>query len=90
MVTDAMRKDFERALTDARPQHALYMLAMSLKAEGVDQITIYRLFAEYQPTVDGSDAQNDAIVDNMDLIWGGSWAKGSPLFDTELKDADIA
>lgn len=90
MVTDAMRRDFEQALTDAQPQYALSTLATTLETDGVDQVTIYHLFAEYLPTIDGNDVRYDAIVDNMDLIWGGAWAKGGPLFETELGDADIA
>lgn len=90
MVTDAMRVRFEQGLADARPDAALHALAKSLKAEGVGQVAIYRLFAEYQIKTDGNDPRYDAIVDNMDLIWGGPWAKGGALFDKELKDADVA
>lgn len=90
MVTGAMRARFEKGLADAQPHGSLHALAKSLKAEGVDQVTIYRLFAEYQVKTDGNDPRYDAIVDNMDLIWGGPWAKGGALFDKELTDADVA
>ena len=90
MVNDAMRARFGQALADAQPHGALHALAKSLKAEGVGQVTIYRLFAEYQVKIDGGDTRYDAIVDNMDLIWGGPWAKGGALFDRELTDADVA
>ena len=90
MVTDAMRSRFDQALADAQPHVTLRALAMSLKAEGVSQIAIYRLFAEYQVKTDGNDPHYDAIVDTMDLIWSGSWAKGGALFDTELTDRGSA
>jgi hypothetical protein len=77
-------------LAGPEPYGSLNSLAKSLKAEGVDQVTIYRLFAEYQVKTDGNDPRYDAIVDNMDLIWGGPWAKGGALFDKELTDADVA
>lgn len=89
MVTDAMRTRFEQALADTQPQGALHSFAMSLKAEGVDQVTIYRLFAEYQAKTDGNDPLYDTIVDNMDLIWGGPWAKGGALFDKDLTSEDV-
>jgi hypothetical protein len=90
MVTDAMRTRFEQALVDMQPHVAWHKLAKLLKSEGVDQVTIYRLFAEYQAKTDGNDPRYDAIVDNMDLIWGEPWAKGGALFDKALTDADIA
>jgi hypothetical protein len=90
MVTDTMRARFEEGLTSSQPYELLNALARALKAEGVDQVTIYRLFAEYQQKTDGNDPRYDAIVDTMDLIWGGAWAKGGALFDKELTDADVA
>jgi hypothetical protein len=54
------------------------------------QVAMYHLFAEFQRKIDGDDPCSDAILDNMDLIWGGGWAKGRALFETELTDADIA
>jgi hypothetical protein len=89
MVTDAMRTRFEAALADPQPAAALNTLARSLKAEGVTQATLYHLFTEYQIKTDGHDPRYDAIVDNLDLIWGGPWAKGGALFDHALTDADV-
>jgi hypothetical protein len=90
MVTDAMRARSEACLVSPEPYGSLNALAKSLKVEGVEQVTIYRLFAEYQVKTDGNDPRYDAIVDNMDLIWGGPWAKAGALFDKELTDADGA
>jgi len=63
---------------------------MALKAEGVGQVAMYHLFAEFQRKTDSADPRYDAIVDNMDLIWGGGWAKDRALFERELTNADIA
>jgi hypothetical protein len=90
MVTDAMRARFEQALAETQPYAALHSLAKSLKADGVGQVAIYRLFREYQLKTDGNDLPYDAIVDIMDLIWGGPWAKGGALFDKEMTEADVA
>ncbi len=90
MTTVRDRQRFELALTSPDPAAALNELAKALKAEGMGQAAMYRLFAEFQQTTDDDDPRYDAIVDNMDLIWGGGWAKGRALYDTELTGADIA
>lgn len=53
------------------------------------QLDMYKLFAEFQEACDPDDARYDSIVDTMDLIYGGPWAKGHELFDRELKEEDI-
>lgn len=78
------------ALASPEPTNALHDLAIAFKAEGMGQVAMLRLFGEYQQKIDGNDPRYDAIVDNMDLIWGGGWAKGRALFDKELTDADLA
>ncbi len=75
---------FDHALSASEPSAALTELATRLKAEGMDQLSMYRLFEEYLRRVDGDDPRYDAIADTMDLIWGGPWAKGRAVFDTEL------
>jgi hypothetical protein len=57
-----------------------------LKAEGIGQVEIFRLFSKCQQALDAGDPRYDAVVDTMDLIWGGAWAKGHPLFDQELSE----
>lgn len=89
MVIDEMRVRFERGLRDVQPHTALRGLALALKGEGVSQVAVYRLFSEFQVKTDGNDPRYDAIVDNMDLVWGGAWAKGGALFDTELSESDV-
>jgi hypothetical protein len=84
------RQRFEQALSSPNPSVALEEFAMVLKAEGMAQVTMYHLFAEYQFKTDSADPLHDAIVNNMDLIWGGGWAKGRSLFENELTSADIA
>jgi hypothetical protein len=38
---------------------------------------------------DRDESRYDAILEILDLIWGGAWANGRGIFDTELtSDAD--
>jgi hypothetical protein len=90
MSAERYRQRFEVALASPDPATALYELAKALKAEGVGQVAIYHLFAEFQRNITGDDLRADAILDTMDLIWGGGWAKGRALFETALTDADVA
>ena len=64
-------------------------LARTLRDEGMAQVTMYRLFSEQQQRLSSDDPRYDAIVDTMDFIWGGPWAKGGALFDQELTDDRI-
>ena len=89
MSAERNRQRFELALSSTDPATALHELARALKSEGMTQVAVYHLFAEFQQKIDGNDPRHDAISDNMDLIWGGSWAKGRALFEMELTDADI-
>ncbi|MFI4862491.1 MAG: hypothetical protein ACIAXF_17640 [Phycisphaerales bacterium JB063] len=64
-------------------------LANRLKAEGMGQREMMDLFSEIQITLSGEEACYDSLVDTMDLIYSGPWAKGRGLFDHELTlDAD--
>jgi hypothetical protein len=90
MTGERDRQRFELALSSPDPTIALHELAKTLKAEGLGQVAMYHLFAEFQQKADENDPRLDAILDNMDLIWGGGWAKGRALFETELSSADIA
>lgn len=75
---------FERALGEAQPFQALYELARDLRDEGVAQIDVYSLFATYQAKISGDDPLYDAVVDTMDEIHCGPWAKRGGLFPREL------
>src|SRR4051794_10800784 len=90
MTAERDRQRFELALASPDPAFTLHELAKALKTEGMGQVAMYHLFAEFQHKIDGDDPRYDAVVDTMDLIWGGSWAKGRALYDTELTSADIA
>jgi hypothetical protein len=90
MTAERDRQRFEVALASPDPAIAIRELAETLKAEGMGQVAMYHLFAEFQRKIDGDDPGYDAIVDNMDSIWGGGWAKGRALFETDLTNADIA
>jgi hypothetical protein len=89
MTVERDRLRFETALASPNPSSALRELAKSLKAEGMGQVSLYHVFAEFQQKIDCDDPRYDAIIDNMDLIWGGGWAKGRALFERELTSADI-
>jgi len=84
------RQRFVTALSSPDPSVTLHELAKALKAEGMEQVAMYHLFSEFQRKIDGDDPRYDAILDNMDLVWGGGWAKGRALFENELTNADIA
>lgn len=43
---------FVKALNDPDVSEALRQLAVTLKAEGVSQVAIYHLFAEFQQRID--------------------------------------
>jgi hypothetical protein len=84
------RQRFELALSSPDAGTALEELAKSLKAEGMGQMAMYHLFAEFQQKTDHDDPRHDHITAIMDMIWGGGWAKGRALFETELTSVDIA
>ena len=66
------------------PFTSVFSLARTLRDEGMPQLTMFRLFSEQQQRLSGDDPRYDAIVDAMDLIVSGPWAKGRGLFDLEL------
>jgi hypothetical protein len=53
------------------------------------QVSMYRLYFEQQQLLAGDDPRYDAVVDTMDLIWRGGWAKGQDLFEEELNDGRL-
>jgi hypothetical protein len=83
------RDRFSEALNAAAASEALYQLALELKAEGMGQVAMYHLFAEFQQMIDGDDPRYDAIVDNMELAHGPPQIKGHAVFEHELTDADV-
>jgi hypothetical protein len=80
---------FEESFRSKNPAEELYRLAVSLRDEGISQIELYGLFEHFQIAISGDDPRYDAIVDTMDLIYGGPWAKGHGLFTTELSEDQI-
>lgn len=62
---------FEEAFRSPNPAEELYRLAVSLRDEGTPQIVLYELFSHFQVATSGDDPRYDAIVDTMDLIYGG-------------------
>ena len=80
---------FEQAFRSTNPAADLCRLAVTLRDEGVTQIEVYRLFQHFQIRTSGDDPRYDAIVDTMDLIHGGPWAKGGDIFLRELTSEEI-
>jgi hypothetical protein len=75
---------FEVGFCSENPAKELHRLAVSLRDEGVTQAEVYGLFQHFQTATPGDDPRYDAIVDTMDLIHGGPWAKGGDIFPTPL------
>jgi hypothetical protein len=84
------RQRLIHALDAPDPVRAVQELARVFRREGMEQVAMYRLFAEQQQKLSADDPRYDAVVDTMDLIWGGPWAKGHALFDEELTDARLS
>jgi hypothetical protein len=83
VTAEGVRDQFEEALASPEPTRALHELAQAFKAAGMGQVAMLRVFSEFQQQLDGDDPRYDAVVDTMDLIWGGPWARGHALFETE-------
>ena len=81
---------FKTRLRGFAPREALLTLARQLRDGGSSQLELYFLFSYFQQRLSPEDPRYDAVVDTMDLIWGGGWAKGRALYDTELTSADVA
>ena len=84
-----MKNECERlfaAMNATDPANAVLNLAQTLRAEGMGQAVMYRLFSEQHERLSGENPRYDALADTMDLIWGGPWAKGGDLFDEQLTD----
>lgn len=80
---------FEQAFRSTNPADELYRFAVSLRDEGVAQVEVYQLFERFQTSTSGDDPKYDAVVDTMDLIYGGPWAKGGDLFPRPLTGEEI-
>jgi hypothetical protein len=84
------RRRLADALESPDPNRAVLDLARTLRAEGMGQVAMFRLFSEQQQRISSDDSRLDAVLDTMDLIWGGPWAKGRALFDDELSEERLA
>jgi len=71
------------ALQSGRPAAALESLAVALRDEGTSQAALYRLFSRAW-MAQTSEEKQDLLVEVMDRIWGGVYAKGRALYPTEL------
>ena len=91
MQNDANRDRLEQALSSPAIFDALLELARTLKSEGMSQLVMYHLFTKrmVKHENDQDETRYDAIVEILTLIWGGGWAKGRGIFDTELTHEDV-
>src|SRR5690348_9292216 len=67
-------------------ERALYDLAIALKSEGMDQVSMARLYYEYflRHRDDTDETVYDELTNILELIDSGAWAKGNGIFETEL------
>jgi hypothetical protein len=86
----SLHQRFELALGEPQPFQGLYQLAVALRDEGLAQIDVYTLFATCQARISGDDPLYDAVVDTMDEIHGGPWAKRGGLFPAVLTEEMIS
>lgn len=89
-LTLTHQQRFDQALGEPQPSQGLYQLVADLRDEGVAQIDVYSLFAINQEKISGDDPLYDAVVDTMDEIHGGPWAKRGGLFPTVLTEEMIS
>ncbi len=89
MIQPDHQRRFQKALGSQTPRESLGRLVVELREEGVSQIRVYFLFESFQKKTSGDDPRYDAIVDTMDEIHGGPWAKAGGFFPTTLTDEII-
>ena len=93
MISPEHIRRFEEALHTERPFDSLHPLAVSLRDSGSSQFDVYLLFERFfilvRDASPKSEQHYDAVADNMDLIWGGPWAKGGALYGAEIDEAAL-
>ena len=89
MHTAEQQRRFDEALAAPRPFPRLCELACGLRDEGMAQIELFLLFESQMEKNELDELRYDAIVDTLDEIYGGPWAKGGGFFSTKLSDEDI-
>ena len=77
------------ALSADDPMASVHQFALALKAEGLSQVEMYRLFSRLHQGFREDDPRADALANTMDLIWG--WcSKEHALFEHVLSDEDLS
>lgn len=71
------------------PSESIHQVAVDLRDEGVSQVVLYKTFLHRFTQLDSEDPLYDALADAMDLIWGGGWANGNPLYSEELNESRL-
>lgn len=84
------KKNFLRKAMECE-HHAVEipLLAKRLHDEGMQQLDMYFLFEEFLIECDPNNSRYDSLVDTLDAIAGGSWAKGNDLYASELTNEKI-
>lgn len=71
------------ALRAADPRSSVWALAKTLRDEGTPQLDLYFLYQEAY-SLNEEEPLEDALLDTLDGVFGGPWAKGSDLYPHEL------
>jgi len=79
----------EKALASANPEQELRQLAVALRDEGVSQVDLYLLFERFCQLNPRELPKPDAMLDTLDMIYGGRFAKGQALYPDELDEKAI-
>jgi len=88
-IAKELKEKFEIALESNDPSESLWKLAHDLRNQGMKQIELYFLYEHYHQLVDADDPKYDAIVDSLDIIWGGAWAIANALYEHELTSEEV-
>ena len=79
----------EKARSSANPEQKLRQLAVALRDEGVSQVELYLLFERFCQLNPSELPKPDAMLDTLDMIYGGRFAKGRALYSHELDEKSI-
>ena len=64
--------------------------AERLRDSGMAQIELYNIFIRPFKTMYADDPRYDYLADTLELIYGGPWAKGHGLYNSQLNEDDLA
>jgi hypothetical protein len=89
MVSFEKRERLKAELLGEASFMSLLELACRLRDEGESQRDLFLLFSYFQQRLSPEDPRYDGLLDTMDYIVGGPWAKGGGIFDTILDNESV-